>query len=361
MVSSSGPTPRALKKYPRNTSLASSQVDGATDNTDRETIIQAWLSKVTPTDPPSKTAICRVSYSFERLPQLHVIPIQLTSLPNSEAGSDGEFRPICSQRLRKRAIRSFIEEKLPDLQNKFTLRLAEHGYSTTAENGLTDHILVLADDMQQATSTALRELNNQKKIPIPSISKQVRNGPTEAVHCDLEAGEIYSVSNDTTSREYWRMLKMLIREVTIRSVPPNGSLSDCKEILFDGIASESTSPVKPGFASDASISSDWSSFSTLMSQEAVVIKEAKILKVLFRSRVKVDPIKQALHLEFDLVPGLGDGICLSDLVICVLGPSVLTGPEQVNLSTIRSMLVGLHVARNHHAPATTTTGTGSVQ
>ena len=361
MTSSSDPAPGALRKRPRSVNLASSQLDGASDDPDPETIIQSWLSTILPSvEPPSNTALCRVSYFFKKLPSIHVVPVKVTSLVNPEVDPASDHRPIVSKRLRRHAIESFVKQELPELENIYSLRLAETGFSKAAKNGLTDHILVLDIDMEETTEMSLRRLRDQNDILLPTIMKRVRNKETaEAVYCNVQAREVFDVKTEAPTDKYWKMLKLLIRDVTVRSVPPNGSLSNCKEILFDNRAEDPASPNKPEFRSETSVSSDWSAFSTLKSQDAVVIKEAKILKVLFRSKVKVDPVQGALHLEFDLVPGSGDGIRLSELVLCVLGPRVLTGPEQIDLPTLRSMLVGLHVARNHDALDVTTSGTES--
>ncbi|KAI4924295.1 uncharacterized protein J4E92_007376 [Alternaria infectoria] len=365
MASSSDPTPLALRKRPRKTNLASSQLDGVSDELDQETNIKSWLSTVEPSvEPPSNTALCRVSYSFKILPSIHIIPIKVTSLADANVNTDSDHRPIFSKRLRKHAIESFIKKELVELENNYSLRLAETGFKNAAEEGLIDHILVLDIDMEQGTERKLREISDRKEILVPTVEKRVRNEKiAEAVYCDVQAREVFSVKTEATTKamtdKYWKMLKLLIRDVTIRSIPPKGFLSNCKQILFDNCAEDPNSPLRPDFETDASVSSDWSSFSSLKSQDALVIKEANFMKVLFRSNVKIDPVQPALHLEFDLVPGLGDGIRLSDLVLGVLGPSVLTGPEHINLSTVRSMLVGLHVTRNHDLPLITTSGTGS--
>jgi hypothetical protein len=345
-------TPRVLKRRPRNTSKAVIQLDGATEVPDQETDIEDWLSKVGPsTEPPSTTAICRTSYSFERLPKIHAIPIKVTSIFTPAEGVEDEFCPIYSSKLRKLAIDSLIKQEIPGLRKKFALKLAEDGFSTAAERGLTDYILVLNMDMDQPTESKLHALATQGRIHVPAISKQFRNKKTdEAVYCDLGAEELVSVGTDTPPKKYWKMLKLLIREVTVRSIPSNGFLSDCKEILFKGLADDPESPVKADFTTKTSVSSDWLAFSSMKSEDALLIKEASIFKVLFRSNVKIDPANKALHVEFDLVPGLENGIHLSDLVLRILGPGVLTKSGDTNLSTIRSMLLGLHVERDHGVP-----------
>jgi hypothetical protein len=355
MSSSTNPPPPLRER----TRTIPNQVDGASEGAHQAPDIADGLSKVAPAEPPSSTAICRVGYSFETFPDIHVIPIRVTSSTSLES----EFRPIYSKRLRKLAIESFVKAQIPDLEKKFALMFADEGYSTSAEYGLVDRILVLNCDMVSISEPALHDLNKKGRILVPTVSKRIRNETTsEAVYCHVETPESHVVGTE----KYWKMLKLLVREITSQSVPQYGLLSDCKEILFEGTVGDSESPTKSNIGSNTSTSSasDWASFSSLKSQDELVIQEADIFKVLFRSKVKIDSVQRSLQLEFDLVPGLDPGVRLSDLIIRVLGPGVLTASGDANLSIMRSILVGLHVDRDPSAAIPTvvlTQGTANGQ
>ena len=297
-------------------------------------------------EPPSKTAICTITYPLPEIRQVYAVPIEVTY-------SDGaSTSPVLSQRLRTKAINEFVMDHLKSISDHHALQFWAHKEMVRKESENhtvrpIDHILVVSQEKGSELPDFLDSLT--KKDWKMKVVKQTRAAGGQMQHLPIfcRVQSLERITPDSKPKEYWQKRNILIQQ-NLRSNSLDSALSNsgAEGLLFDGL---------PKITKNVS-----SSVSFL--QRKLTTKKADKVTALLRMKIKLDPYPRhklgeeknsaKVHLELDIAPVLQKGRKLSELLLDVFGRRILGSRIGQDFHDVRGMLLGLKVDRTY-GPSTT--------
>ncbi|CAO2647515.1 Nn.00g084370.m01.CDS01 [Neocucurbitaria sp. VM-36] len=301
-------------------------------------------------EPPSKTAICTITYPLPEIPHIYAIPIEVTS------GDGASPSPVLSQRLRKEAIDEFVRTNLTDITEHHAVQFWVHKQDENGTVKPLDHILVIPRGKDSELSDCVDSFIKQKSKM--RVSKQTRAATGKIEHLPIfcRIRSLEKITADCNRKEYWQKLNLLIQQ-KLRDINLDSTFSNsgAEGLLFDALPEISVSP--------SGTSSFYRSLARLESN--LTAKNADKITGLLRMKIKVDPYLRntdekekndaKVHLELDIAPVIRKGTRLSDVLLDVFGRRILGSTIGQDFHDVKGMLLGLKVNRTY---GTSTTASG---
>jgi hypothetical protein len=290
----------------------------------------------------SKTAVAAVHFPFTTLPNVYVIPIQVTTK------KDNIRHPVENQRLRLEAIDEFVSRHLKLIAPSHGVQLrvkkentepskfgSEH--DVTADNITpTDRIVFLSRASSQVILAKMVDQVRAKQPHSMDVLKYIDATTEEHVQCSI--GKVRTWSADVQGEDYWKKLKMVLRIMVKRNREDHSAHYDYpNDVLVEAVAEDEQSAfhisVEPHLSNIVNPTLIEKKASRAASRESgkkliLFLKDAPKIQILFRIQITLNsaPEDRKLSFEIDIVPGVRGGTNLADLALSVFGPKIL-GPN----------------------------------
>jgi hypothetical protein len=144
----------------------------------------------------SKSALGRVTIQIKDKPEICVVGVVVQSLSKDEDEVAPTWKPIKSQKLRRKALRAFVEQNLPSVGSNFSM-------NTRIGPNVNHLIFPFSDLAHENEANGLLDGMTAEVNEITKTQKKNAGGESDPIRCQVQKGAI--------TDQYWQSLDLLIR------------------------------------------------------------------------------------------------------------------------------------------------------